>query len=432
MRKWTILATIIIIGTAVAVGVWFFVKVSTENTPSEPTTGEERRTFVSFFGEQFGFLSPVDDTPFATSTDQTPAGDRPSFRETLSQEQMLPISEEMLSGTAFMTTSTTTATTTESGEEVEITLIKEYIRYVERETGHISELSLDSGEPRRVSNTTVPGVQEALWGPNGSFVVLRYLADDNETIETYAAPLSTAWDIVPTDLAGTFFPQNIHAIATSPNSNEIFYVTRTPDQSIGRVTNVLNQNPVGIFVSSLREWLVNWEGDRLVLTNKPSSISTSVASWLSRDGTTTRITSGTGLTVLPNPGGTRVLYATSNGSSLQTNILTISGQNTFTLPIKTLPEKCAWIDDDNLVCGVPNSIPAGLPDAWYQGRVSFTDTLWTINAAEERVNFIYAPEDTAARETMDITHIEVSDDGTIISLINKKDLRGWVADISNE
>src|SRR5690606_38056302 len=99
-------------------------------------------------------------------------------------------------------------------------------------------------------------------------------------------------------------------------------------------SGVLNQNPVGIFVSSLREWLVNWEGDRIVLTNKPSYLSTGVSSFLDRSGVITRITSGTGLTVLPNPAGTRVLYATSNGSSIQTNILTINGQTTFSLPIK--------------------------------------------------------------------------------------------------
>lgn len=430
MHKWTILATIIIIGTAVATGVWFFVKVSTENSLA-PVTGEERRTFVSFFGEQFGFLTPQDDTPFAPSDNGAPPAPRTTFREDLARDLMAPLSDEMISGTTFVTTATTTATTTENGEEVDVTITHEYVRYVERETGHINDFSLESGSPRRVSNTTVPGIHEALFGPNGSFVVLRYLGDDNETIESYTAPLSTAWSIESTDLAGTFLPQNIDTIALNPNDNEIFYITTTPDQGIGRIADMLNQNQRASFVSPLREWLVSWEGDRIVLTTKPTYLSVGVASWLDTNGSLSRIVSGTGLTALPNPSGTRVLYATTNGTSLQTHILTLANQETFSPAITTLPEKCAWIDDDSLVCGIPNALPAELPDAWYQGRVSFTDTLWTINAANEQLNFLYAPEDTAANEPMDITNITVSDDGTIISLINKKDLRGWVADIAN-
>lgn len=430
MHKWTILVTILIIGIAVAVGAWFFVKISTENTAIDTSAGEERRTFLSFFGEQFGFTTPTSDTPFEPGEPgDTPAG--PTFREVLSREKMLPVGNSMLAGLSFTTTSTTTATTAEDGTETTITLTEESVRFVERETGRISDLSLTSGGVRRISNTTIPRVHEALWGPNASFVALRYLAEDNETVETYVASLPTHWNPESIELEGVFFPRNILSLATSPSSNEIFYIVQTSDQAIGRLSNSSNSNQRGVFVSPLREWLAAWDGVRIMLTNKPSVAAVGVSQWLGENGSTARIISGSGLTALSNPSGTRVLYALGGSSNLRTAVLTINGQRTFELPVATLPEKCAWLDDVRLVCGIPNSIPTGIPDAWYQGRVSFTDTLWLIDTVTERISFLYAPEDTGARRTMDIIGITVSDDGSVISLINKKDLRGWVADITN-
>jgi hypothetical protein len=102
----------------------------------------------------------------------------------------------------------------------------------------------------------------------------------------------------------------------------------------------------------------------------------------------------------------------------------------MTLSVRTLPEKCVWRNDDSLICAIPNTIPSNIPDAWYQGRVSFNDSLWTIDVANEVYDFLYAPEDTDAHETMDIINLDLSDDGTVLSLINKKDLRGWIADVS--
>lgn len=427
-RTWTILASIIIIGTAVAVGAWFFVKVSTENTETAPS--EERRTFLSFFGEQFGFISTLDDTPFEPGEGvEAPAG--PTFRERLAQEQMLPLGTSMLAGASFITTSTTTATTTADGSIATTTITDESIRFVERETGRISDLSLTSGLVRRISNTTIPRVHEAFWGQNASFVALRYLAEDNETIETFVAPLPTSWEPESADLEGVFFPQNIRSLAINPSGDEVFYLIQTLDQAIGRLTTPSHSEQRAVFVSPLREWLASWDGDRIMLTNKPSASAVGVAQWLGDNGSTARVVSGAGLTTRANPSGSRVLYAVSNAGSLRTSVLTTSTQTLFELPLQTLPEKCAWLSDEELVCAVPNAITSGLPDLWYQGKTSFTDTLWRINVTTQQVDFLYAPEDTGAGETMDIINIAVSSDGTVASFINKKDLRGWVADLSN-
>ena len=52
------------------------------------------------------------------------------------------------------------------------------------------------------------------------------------------------------------------------------------------------------------------------------------------------------------------------------------------LPLATLArDKCIWDRSDTLLlCAVPSDLPPALyPDAWYQGTVSFTDSLWQLD-----------------------------------------------------
>ncbi len=421
MKRWTILTSILIIGIAIAVGVWFFVRATTNGTENNTTTNEPRG-FISFFGDTFGFGD--DETPNATTTapGEVPAG--PSFRERLRRAQMLPLSEVMVAGATF-TTAVEVSTTTEA------TTTEEFIRFVERETGHINDLSLETGEELRATNTTIPGIQEVVWGENGSAVALRYLAEDNETVETYLAYLKTTMRPDPYDLDGTFFPQNIPSISLSATGSEAFYLMMTQDQAIGRLSTIANHNQKTIFASSLREWASLWKTpEEIFITSKPSVSAVGVSYTLKKNGDMARIISGTGLTVLPSPSGERVLYTIASPSVFRSFVLTRDTQQTMTLSVRTLPEKCVWRNDDSLICAIPNTIPSNIPDAWYQGRVSFNDSLWTIDVANEVYDFLYAPEDTDANETMDIINLDLSDDGTVLSLINKKDLRGWIADVS--
>ncbi len=422
MKRWTILTSIIIVGIAVAVGVWLFVRATTDTPNTDTTNTGEQRGFFSFFGDTFGINDNSASSTATTTPQENPVG--PSFRERLRRAQMLPIGNSMLAGTTFTSVVTTSSTT-------DATSTEEFVRFIERETGHINDLSLETGKERRATNTTIPGIQEALWGNNGSTVALRYLSDDNETIETYLAPLETSTSTEPYELAGVFFPQNITSISLSPSKPEVFFITTASDRASGKVSDSTLKTQKAILSSTLHDWTSSWQTtDEIFITSKPSVSAVGVSYALKKDGSMTRIMTGNGLMVLPNPSGTRVLYTIASSNLLRSFVLTRSSQETLALSVRTLPEKCIWKNDDVLVCAVPNIVPNNALDAWYQGRLSFNDSLWTIDVANKRYDFLYAPEDTEARQTMDITNLALSSDGTLLSLINKKDLRGWIADLN--
>jgi len=88
------------------------------------------------------------------------------------------------------------------------------IRFVERETGHVFEIGEEEAVSRRITNTTIPRIQEALFATKDS-VLIRYLADDSETLQTFAAQIMPAvLGEGEGELTGTFFPQNAESAAT--------------------------------------------------------------------------------------------------------------------------------------------------------------------------------------------------------------------------
>jgi hypothetical protein len=414
MRKWYIITIIVVIGVAFAV----FALLLVSKAPAPDATDEApRRGFVSFFGRQFGFDNGGTDGSAPAST-STPA-EWPTFRQRLALEKMISLSREMVSGATF-TASTTASTTIESA------------RFVERETGHIYDMSLETGSVRRISNTTVPRIQEALFGVNGSAVALRYLADNNETVETYVAPLPTDPNASSTELNGVFFRQNISALAFSPDTSEVFYLTSGDAGAAGRIATISGTDVRTVFSLPLSEWLAHWEAPGFIdLSTKPSYLAFGAAERVGKSGGITRTFSGTrGLTILPSPGGTRMLFSTSDGTATRIFIHDLSTRENTEFLIPTLPEKCVWADEVHAICAIPSRVSGGMPDVWYQGGVSFTDSFWMLDGEVGTVDFLFDPADTPARETVDATMLMLSYDNSVLSFINKKDLRGWVADLS--
>jgi hypothetical protein len=78
------------------------------------------------------------------------------------------------------------------------------------------------------------------------------------------------------------------------------------------------------------------------------------------------------------------------------------------LGIQTLPEKCTWKNDSvNILCAVPkNLFSSQQPDSWYQGRTSFTDSIWLLDTESNAHQLILDPEREQGLRH-DITKIQV-------------------------
>ena len=228
-------------------------------------------------------------------------------------------------------------------------------RYLERHTGHIYDIGALDQKPKRVSGTTIPRVYEALFVDSGKSVLIRYLGDDNATIETYLAtvpkiperaaagePTVSANAGQAGELTGVFLPQNISDISTSPNGKSFFYILSSAGGAVGIVGVPGGGTGRQIFSFPFSEWLSSWTNEKTItLTTKPSGGIAGYAYGLNpTDKSFVKIFGNvTGLTTLLSPDGKYVLYSSSGETGTLSAIYDLKNKSFKTLGVSTFPEK---------------------------------------------------------------------------------------------
>jgi hypothetical protein len=400
---------IILIFGSLAVWYFFFLPQG----PVEPDFGDSGKTDFFPFGRPDNIPGPAG----TGGTNETgPGGEFPptGFIPALRQISHVPTSGAI----AFMDPAATGT-------------IK--IRYIERATGHIFETTTAQNAVRRISNTTIPAIQEAMWLKDGNSLILRYLEDDMRTIRGFYGKISLPEEGGSEEvgsLEGVFIPENILAFDISPDSENMFYLVRDSGKTLGIISRPDGTDKTQIFESPLREWLVEWaEKSTITLTTKASASVPGYSYFLdSATGNFSKILGNKpGLTTLTNPDASKILYGENIHGKIALQVYDVSKHTSQSLPIATLPEKCAWKDTVLIFCGVPanNTLSGEYPDIWYQGLVSFSDDIWRINLDTEEVDLVTSLKDLSGVD-IDSTEPFLDPSGTFLFFINKNDLTLWV------
>lgn len=297
------------------------------------------------------------------------------------------------------------------------------LRYIERVTGHIYQMELDTKNIIKISNSTIPGVYEVLIDKLAKTFIYRYLSTDNKSITSFMATLG--------DSKGGFLPSNIIDISLNPNKDKAFYLVKDSTGVIGFNLSFYNNKKSQVFSSPFTEWLSQWVTDqKIFLTTKPSaSVSGSLFSLDINNGVLTKLFGGVnGMTTLANKDGSQVLY----GASLETGpklwLLNVKDHTTRDLNSYGLPEKCIWAKDNIYIyCAVPNTvIGTQYPDFWYQGLISFDDYFVKINTQTAERNTL---ANSINEVSVDATHLFLDKEEDRLFFINKKDSTLWSFDL---
>lgn len=305
------------------------------------------------------------------------------------------------------------------------------IRFVDRGTGHIYETNDRSLGNTTVSNTTIPKVPESVWSQNGQTVIMRYL-NENNSILSFSANLITATTSqdISKNPKSVFLPSNIEQLSVSPSGDKILYLINDADGTIGSISNIDDSQKRWIFQSPIKEWLASWpESETITLATKPSSNAPGYLFFLnSKTGSTSKIISGVnGLTALINGTAKNILYSESVSGSFKLKYRNLINNDDKELSFKTLPEKCVWSRTEEFVayCAVPKTIINGdYPDFWYQGLISFTDSVWKVDTKTDSSELVFDIQKETGN-TIDIMNPFLSEDDEYLFFINKKDLTFW-------
>lgn len=298
------------------------------------------------------------------------------------------------------------------------------VRYVEKTNGHMYKMFWDTKIQEKISNSTIPGIHEALFNGTGKTVVYRYLSED-KSISSFMATLGAT--------KGEFMTPNIIDMSTSYDKTKYFYLVESEDNNVTGVVGLFGGSGgrIVVFESPFTEWLSQWAGNqKIFLTTKPSySVLGSVFSLDTTNKTVSKIFGDVvGLTTLANNTGLNILYSESSNSGPKLGVFNTVEGSTKDLDVYGLPEKCVWSSDNiNVYCAVPNTIIGNqYPDNWYQGLISFDDYFVKINTGTGNKTTIANSLDETP---IDGTYLFLDDEEKTLFFINKKDGTLWSLDI---
>lgn len=440
-----ILILVLVIGGGAA---WYFLQPATVN----PDTGQTERTFKSFFsfgnnnreegssntnGEVLPNDSGVIENTQTTSnsklqqvTDFAVAGlvtfldSRPAEEVLLEQQNQSSSSE----GTTIeeiieSNKETSTKPATESSNLPKIDIVPS-LRFVARSNGHIYQQYLDTKDSGKISNTTIPTIHEAIFANEGQFIMYRYLSDVDETIQSFFGTLGGSE-------SGSFLPENIQSVATAPSGGQFFYLVPIGNDIAGYISSFTDNKKTQIFTSAFTEWEPQWTQENTIfLTTKPSYLFRGSMYALNKaTGGFTKVFGGIyGLTTLSSSSNNLVLYTDTGARIPSLGIYNLEDHSLSSIGVNSIAEKCVWSGNGiTLYCAVPNSIPSGqYPDSWYQGLVSFNDSILRINTSNSSSAVVINTEEWGGIDGIKLT---LSPDEKILFMINKKDSTLWSLDL---
>ena len=323
-----------------------------------------------------------------------------------------------------------------------------FARYIERGLGHIYETHLSTLAESRIVSETRSRLSEAFWGNGGKSVVVRSFDDKAGLIKTLVLNIgnSTTSFTRSTSTPATnqllqteevSLPNYIpFAAVAEDGSDKLFYLENGPSSAIGSISNFKSIGS-SILNTSVTEWLPQFPNQKLVtLTTRPS---TNVPGHLffldTKTKALTKILGGLkGLTTLTSHDGTTVLYADIVDGAPELSFYNVKNGSSTSLALRTLPEKCAWGTKNPSVayCAVPQTIYAAQsPDQWYQGLVSFSDSIWLVDTKTARTQKILVPNELGA-PSLDIISPSLSLGDEYFLFMNKVTGTPWVYRIAED
>lgn len=302
------------------------------------------------------------------------------------------------------------------------------VRFAESGTGHLYETTLETGILKRLTNTTIPKVEEAVWVERGRGVILRYLSDTG-TIKTFYGKAPTSATSTDQPLTGSFLPDGITELISLGDGSTIFYLTPANDGIEGYIATSVGGNKTKVFSSPVRAWQVR-EVDKDTVLLYPN------ASWLTSGITgllnvrTQRIEyflGGTfGLTAHTNPKRDITIFSKREGSSLSLYALNRAENETVALSPSALPEKCVWskIKTTIVYCAIGQE-PLGenMPDVWYRGSTGFTDDIWSMDTS---IGGSSVASELSSIAVIDATNLFLDRREGYLFFTNRKDRTLWV------
>ncbi len=309
------------------------------------------------------------------------------------------------------------------------------VRYVDRATGHIYDVTLPREvnsiplEKIKVTNNTLPKIYEAYFRPDGNAVLLRSLEDDSDVVKNLSlaltAPKSTSTDGLYT-VSSTPLRGNIGTAAVG-SGNTLFYSLRDISSVVSSTFNGTAAKT--LLTSPFNNWRLAMTGENLVLYTKASANVPGYAYSLNTSsGALAKILGPfNGLVANPDVSGNQVLYSYVYNNKTRLSTKNLQSKALSEISPATLAEKCVWSarKTNTFFCGAPVDNPGvGEPDNWYRGVTHFSDRIWFFDTGIDIAQVLVEPKESLGID-IDVVEPKLSPNEDYLIFINKTDLSLW-------
>lgn len=368
---------LIIVGGAVVVALGVLIYFGTKGGEAP---GEEGRGFFEnlfpFGGELPGSSKPGFEEPKKPGF-LPPGGDLPLSPEAargLPAGTLIRLSEESVSSLAPVGTTSV-----------------RYHKNVAEALGHLFERKTDgTGDEKRISNFTIPQIRRVVWAPDAKRAVIFYNLGGQ--IRKLLIDYST------TTPRTNFLPDSVSDVAFSPDSRQVAFINNVGERKNIFVATPDFRNQKKIFDNDIPNFEISWPAQNIIALKTKSSYAARgfLYSLNINTGEFTKVAEGLGLDAVWNGDASGALYSrvTSDGNLFDLRFVDVKTGETKEFGVRTIAEKCAFLrTEKNLVyCAAPKVAPtqgseqlSGMPDNWWQGKVSFRDDFVLIDAAKGQV-----------------------------------------------
>ena len=416
---------ILVLIFCVGVIVWFFIYAKPTPTPSLGDTSNPllvkdtpiRHQFINKDGDDPlppTSTSTTEITPFIPQPLSNIWKDPTTGQTFVTENRLVEVESKEIIGT----------TTVTSKRFVQAT--GTILMFVDRNTGHISGHSEESHKTYQISNTTLPGIYDAYIFNNGKSVIMRYEDLDTKSIVATLATIPTVREdsqAKPLEKISNL-PSQVTSVAVNKKATSLSYLVSN-DTGSSVYTIEGDKKAMLVTSSPLKELTLSYGGKNLYATIKPSAYVKGQTVLLP----TFEYILGdkTGLMSLPGENGA-LLNSMWSSSGLKTFL---SNKNTLkVLTISTLASKCVWVNPPFIFCAVSKTIPKGpegLPDDWFQGRVSFNDYIMILNSNSSTSTPLFY-FNSVSNLPFDVVGLTVSTDNSLIGFVRKQDGGLWLLD----
>lgn len=299
------------------------------------------------------------------------------------------------------------------------------VRYVERGTGHVYEINLATGNETSLSRTTIPQVAEAVFSPSGDTMALT-------SYNGYTTNVLVGTIGEESNLEGIQLQPGAKNIAFASDQDVLYTITNSGTTK-GYRHNITTLNRSELFSFNYSNIDMGWGSnlDNIYLATKPAHNLEGYIYTTNNNILTPIIPPAFGLSALYN---NQNILTTQVENNTYTSVAHTDTEESFSLPILTLKEKCVFdiFTDDYVWCAAPLPISdATFVENWYKGTITSNDFLWLVDIQGGQAR-LYANFQDLSGRIIDVNSINISANGTLLSFTNKLDHTLWLYDLTVE